>query len=58
MVGLVGLIIFIGKFKILNFNLNFLLWLMVLLCLVILGLNAREIKYLFEGLFSGLKGMP
>jgi len=58
MLGLVGLIIFIGKFKILDVNVNFLLLLMALLCLVILGLNAKEIKYLFESLFSGLKGMP
>ena len=58
MVGLEGVIVLIGKRKDVEVNFNLLLVVIALLCLVILGLNAKEINYLLKGFLSSLREVP
>ena len=58
MVGLEGVIVLIGKRKDVEVNFNLLLLMIALLCLVILGLNAKEINYLLKGFLSSLRELP
>ncbi|RLF31718.1 MAG: hypothetical protein DRN08_07540 [Thermoplasmata archaeon] len=58
MVGLEGVIVLIGKRKDVEVNFNLLLAVIALLCLVILGLNAKEINYLLKGFLSSLRELP
>ena len=53
-----SLVIVFGKIKTHAFNINGLLLLIVILCLLILGLNVRDIKDLFGGLFSKWNSTP